>query len=316
MVLNAYKFTGSCFKYLKHGHKTWQWTVKHVHHKATTSKRKQSWQKEKRVQPSEKSTESGHLSRVLDSAASLEFTSTQASRSVLGVEISWKCGVFLSVLVRLEDDVRLVDLHENLCPAKTQVSCQVVPAKHLKLLRVLAFQNSFEVLRKSVLVQVGDNVLVFSLLRLTTHFVVLQNRIEDDVALPELAVDSQVEGSVSGSDLPLYGRSGWQIAGCLVCSSFLRRSSAVKLFQNIGQSRSRNSLHIDGDAFFSAKAFEDAPPEVSRLFGLLRYGRCNQRLLLGLGKIVKPMPTLNLFVCHDSRFCSVPRQERKTTLVI
>ena len=95
------------------------------------------------------------------------------------------------MLVRLEDDVRLVDLHENLRPAKTQVSCQVVPAKHLKLLRVLAFQNSFEVLRKSVLVQVGDNVLVFSLLRLTTHFVVLQNRVEDDVALPELAVDSR-----------------------------------------------------------------------------------------------------------------------------
>ena len=65
-------------------------------------------------------------------------------------------------------------------------------SKHLKILRVLAFQNSFEVLRKSLLVEVGDNVLVLSLRRLTTHFVVLQNRVEDDPTLPELAVDSQV----------------------------------------------------------------------------------------------------------------------------
>ena len=42
--------------------------------------------------------------------------------------VSYSCGVFLSVFVRLEDDVRLADLHEHLCPAKTQVSCQVVPA--------------------------------------------------------------------------------------------------------------------------------------------------------------------------------------------
>ena len=71
------------------------------------------------------------------------------------------------VFLCLELEIIFAQVNKQLRVAQSQVSCHVVPTVRLQVVSILTVENIFEIFSQTILVCIGDDILMLDLVRLT-----------------------------------------------------------------------------------------------------------------------------------------------------
>ena len=100
----------------------------------------------------------------------------------------------------------------------------------------------FEIFSQTILVCIGDGILMLDLVRLTLGFVYLEHGIHDNVRIPKGSVVAEFEWSLERCKCVLNGCPSRMIATRLIAVTIFLSESTVIILQDVCQLRCRSSF--------------------------------------------------------------------------